>query len=124
MMMMLPSMADEERKCSQIHSIVGGRSQSVGPVPNVDGSPKRQVRSGSAVPGSAVAIGKKKTPVSTPTTIAERRPRPSEYFSVQSLFARIQPNRFVTNQTRIRWRTSTQNLIMALNKNTLVELPK
>lgn len=51
------------------------RSQSVGPAPsNADGSPKRQVRSGSAAPATKVA---KKTPASTPT-IVERRPRPSK----------------------------------------------
>lgn len=53
------------------------RSQSVGPAPtNVDGSPKRQVRSGSAAPASTKST--KKTPVSTPTVV-ERRPRPSEF---------------------------------------------
>lgn len=71
------------RKHAEISLATGGRSQSVGPVSTtVDGSPKRQIRAGSAVPGSAVAISctgpKKKTPVSTPTTIAERRPRPSK----------------------------------------------
>lgn len=55
------------------------RSQSVGPAPsNVDGSPKRQVRSGSAAPASTK--GAKKTPVSTPTVV-ERRPRPSEFIA-------------------------------------------
>lgn len=54
------------------------RSQSVGPAPsNADGSPKRQVRSGSAAPASNK--GTKKTPVSTPTVV-ERRPRPSKLF--------------------------------------------
>ncbi|XP_031630936.1 uncharacterized protein LOC116345606 isoform X6 [Contarinia nasturtii] len=56
------------------------RSQSVGPAPsNVDSSPKRQVRSGSAAPATTIAGTKvgKKTPVSTPT-IVERRPRPNE----------------------------------------------
>lgn len=62
----------------------GGRSQSVGPTgSNVDGSPKRQARSGSAIPGSAVAVSTKpptkKTSNSTPSTIIERRPRPSKY---------------------------------------------
>ncbi|XP_031630933.1 uncharacterized protein LOC116345606 isoform X3 [Contarinia nasturtii] len=55
------------------------RSQSVGPAPsNVDSSPKRQVRSGSAAPATTIAGTKvgKKTPVSTPT-IVERRPRPT-----------------------------------------------
>lgn len=59
-----------------------GRSQSVGPITtNADGSPKRQIRSGSAVPnGTSTSSTKpfKKTPVSTPT-IVERRPRPSKY---------------------------------------------
>lgn len=55
------------------------RSQSVGPIPsNVDGSPKRQIRSGSAAPASATAQKIKKTPVSTPT-IVEKRPRPSKF---------------------------------------------
>ncbi|XP_037027404.1 uncharacterized protein LOC119068092 isoform X1 [Bradysia coprophila] len=57
-----------------------GRSQSVGPVTtNADGSPKRQIRSGSAVPNATSTSSSKpykKTPVSTPT-IVERRPRPT-----------------------------------------------
>ncbi|XP_055321524.1 uncharacterized protein LOC129577838 isoform X6 [Sitodiplosis mosellana] len=52
------------------------RSQSVGP--NVDGSPKRQVRSSSAAPATTASTKvAKKTPISTPT-IVERRPRPNE----------------------------------------------
>ncbi|XP_037027406.1 uncharacterized protein LOC119068092 isoform X3 [Bradysia coprophila] len=58
-----------------------GRSQSVGPVTtNADGSPKRQIRSGSAVPNATSTSSSKpykKTPVSTPT-IVERRPRPND----------------------------------------------
>lgn len=58
------------------------RSQSVGPASsNVDGSPKRQVRSGSAAPAaSSTAASKvsKKTPASTPI-VPERRPRPSKW---------------------------------------------
>lgn len=64
---------------------IGGRSQSVGPTAtNTEGSPKRQIRSGSAVPSavsaatnSAAKPPQKKTPASTPT-IVERRPRPSK----------------------------------------------
>lgn len=67
-----------------------GRSQSVGPVSvNTDGSPKRQIRSGSAVPAvstttttanastAAASKPQKKVQASTPT-IVERRPRPSK----------------------------------------------
>lgn len=58
------------------------RSQSVGPAPsnNVDGSPKRQARSGSAAPAPANSAAKapKKAPVPNPT-IVERRPRPSKF---------------------------------------------
>ncbi|XP_031630937.1 uncharacterized protein LOC116345606 isoform X7 [Contarinia nasturtii] len=64
----------------QKKTIKQNRSQSVGPAPsNVDSSPKRQVRSGSAAPATTIAGTKvgKKTPVSTPT-IVERRPRPNE----------------------------------------------
>ncbi|XP_031630932.1 uncharacterized protein LOC116345606 isoform X2 [Contarinia nasturtii] len=63
----------------QKKTIKQNRSQSVGPAPsNVDSSPKRQVRSGSAAPATTIAGTKvgKKTPVSTPT-IVERRPRPT-----------------------------------------------
>lgn len=56
------------------------RSQSVGPTSTSEGSPKRQARSGSAVP--AAAKTQKKTPVTTPTVV-ERRPRPSKYKVVQ-----------------------------------------
>lgn len=66
--------------CHRISSI--GRSQSVGPITtNADGSPKRQIRSGSAVPNATSTTSSKpykKTPVSTPT-IVERRPRPSKF---------------------------------------------
>ena len=64
--------------------LLAGRSQSVGPTSANESSPKRQVRSGSAVPATANTANKdatkshKKTPVSTPT-IVERRPRPSKY---------------------------------------------
>lgn len=72
-----------------------GRSQSVGPVSStIEGSPKRQIRSGSAVPtntsapksgttGTTLTAGQKKTPVTTPT-IVERRPRPSKYTKFKS----------------------------------------
>lgn len=68
-------------KRSLCDSIQLDRSQSVGPTPstNVDGSPKRQARSGSAAPATASSAAKapKKAPVATPT-IVERRPRPSK----------------------------------------------
>lgn len=65
-----------------------GRSQSVGPVTtNTEGSPKRQIRSGSAVPNATSTTSSKpykKTPVSTPT-IVERRPRPSKLLAISIL---------------------------------------
>lgn len=60
--------------------LIVARSQSVGPTTTSEGSPKRQIRSGSAVPAANTTATKqtqKKTPVSTPT-IVERRPRPSK----------------------------------------------
>lgn len=79
-----------------------GRSQSVGPITtNADGSPKRQIRSGSAVPNATSTSSSKpykKTPVSTPT-IVERRPRPSKFnwlhvldFEIISIFFWFQFN--------------------------------
>lgn len=67
---------------SSFHSdfkYIAARSQSVGPTTTSEGSPKRQIRSGSAAPATNAASNKaqKKTPVSTPT-IVERRPRPSK----------------------------------------------
>lgn len=68
-------MNNNNNKKNQIGSSAD-RSQSVGPAPS-EGSPKRQVRSGSAAPATASTKVTKKTPVSTPT-IVERRPRPSK----------------------------------------------
>lgn len=65
------------------HQILA-RSQSVGPISTTEGSPKRQARSGSAVPSATTITSnktQKKTPVSTPT-IVERRPRPSKSIDI------------------------------------------
>lgn len=82
-----------------IHKQHTDRSQSVGPVSsNVESSPKRQVRSGSAAPAASTTAAKtatKKTPANTPT-IVERRPRPSKCFFRFNLYVSIEMNWFVS----------------------------